>query len=79
MAKYDITTNTDSTEDAALAVELAARGITAEELFQETLRNLLSGLVAVHRQAEVLKIVEALKVASDSEVAQVKTVLSVAP
>lgn len=78
MADYNVSISTDVREESALAAELTARGgITAEALFEETLRNLLSSLVAVARQEGTSKIVEALKTATDAEVEQVKTALNV--
>lgn len=78
MANHNISIVTDAREESALLAELTARGgITAEELFEETLRNLLSGLVGVARQKDTSKIVEALKKATDGEVEEVKAALKV--
>lgn len=78
MANYTVPISTDAREESALASELTARGgITAEALFEETLRNLLSSLVVVARQDDTSKIVEALKTATDAEVDEAKTVLNI--
>lgn len=78
MADYSISVSTNDSEESALAAELTARGgITVEALFEENLRNLLSGLVQVARHADTSKIVEALKTATDAEVEQAKTALNV--
>lgn len=78
MANYNVSIITDAREESALAAELTARGgITAETLFEETLRNLLSGLVGVARQEVTSQIVEALKTATDAEVEEAKTVLKI--
>lgn len=78
MANYNVSIVTDAREESALSAELTARGgITAEELFEETLLNLLSGLVVVARQKDTSAIVEAIKTATDAEVADAKAALKV--
>lgn len=78
MADYNVSISTDVREESALVAELTARGgIAAETLFEETLRNLLSGLVGVARQEVTSQIVEALKTATDAEVEEAKTVLNI--
>lgn len=78
MANYIVSIITDAREESVLSSELTARGgITAEALFGETLRNLLSGLVAVARQEDTSEIVEALKTATDAEVDEAKSALRI--
>lgn len=79
MADYTVNITTDPREDSALAAELTARGgtFTAEALFEETLRNLLSGLVGLARQEDMTKIVEAFKTATDAEVEAAKMALGI--
>lgn len=77
MATYALSLITNDREEAALAPELSARNISAEALFEETLRNLLSSLVGVARQSDTSKIVEALKTATDAEVEDAKSALNI--
>lgn len=83
MAEHRLTINTNELQESALLDllnRLAASGqsVTASEYFEQVLGGALVALVEEFRLEDVTKVADALRGASDAEVAQVKTILRVA-
>lgn len=82
MAEHKLTINTNELQESALQELLSrlaasGRSVTASEYFEEILLGALVELVKEFRLEDVTKVAEALRGASDAEVAQVKTILRV--
>lgn len=82
MAEYQLKINTNVLQEAALQnllnrLTLSGQSVTASEYFEQILLGALVGLVEEFRLEDVKAVAEALRGASDAEIAQVKTILRV--
>lgn len=82
MAEHKLTINTNKLQESALQdlinrLEASGQPVTASEYFEQVLGGALVALVEEFRLEDVTKVAEALRGASDAEIAQVKTILRV--